>query len=401
MDAHARFSHTTRVISNPLAIITPRRAPERRNNNMDLMLRAAPGAMDVWALGVLLGEIVQLTEGKPLTSGPLASIQRRCLNDNPPDRPSAAKILQHPLLKPPLRPERGKELLYVLPFLETFSLQDDAAKVQFFQHLAGPLLAALPPEVGLHKILPTFRDYVHIGPPSASAAAGGAAASSGPPTAGGASADALLQQPGRRQLVLAALPACLDILKGMGPEVFAREGEPLVVSLFGLQDRALRATLLQSLSGLADKLSTDAVNGRLLEAILAGFNDSAPQLRELTLKSMLCLSPRLTDRNLTDRLMQRLGKLQGDPEPSIRTNTTIFLGRVAPQLKDGARTRILLPAFLKACRDPFPHARLAGLKAAAACSAYFDPPSVATKLLPTVCCLLVRARVREYDAMGC
>jgi SCY1-like protein 1 len=364
---------------------------------MDLMLRAAPGAMDVWALGVLLGEIVQLTEGKALTSGPLATIQRRCLNDNPPDRPSAAKILQHPLLKPPPGPEQGKELLYVLPFLETFSLQDDAAKVQFFQHLAAgpaPLLAALPPEVGLHKILPTFRDYVHIGPPSAAGGGGGSAAGGGAPPA---SADALLQQPGRRQLVLAALPACLAILKGMGPEVFAQDGEPLVVSLFGLQDRALRATLLQGLGGLADKLSTDAVNGRLLESILGGFNDSAPQLRELTLKSMLCLSPRLTERNLTDRLMQRLAKLQADPEPSIRTNTTIFLGRVAPQLKDGARTRLLLPAFLKACRDPFPHARLAGLKAAAACSAYFDPPSVATKLLPTVCCLLVRACVRGHS----
>ncbi len=365
---------------------------------MDLMLKAAPGAMDVWALGVLLGEVAQATsEGKaPTTSGPLASIQRRCLNDNPPDRPSAAKILQHPLLKPPPGPERGKELLYVLPFLETFSLQDDGAKVAFFQHLAAgpsPLLAALPPEVGLHKILPTFRDYVHIGGPpsssSSSSAAASASASGLPPSAAGA--DALFQQPGRRQLVLAALPACLEILKGMGPDVFAREGEPLVVSLFGLQDRALRAMLLQSLSGLSDKLSTETVNGRLLDAVLAGFNDSAPQLRELTLKSMLCLSPRLTDRNLADRLMQRLAKLQADPEPSIRTNTTIFLGRVAPQLKDGARTRILLPAFLKACRDPFPHARLAGLKAAAACTAYFDPPSIATKLLPTVCCLLVRA----------
>ncbi|EKU20011.1 hypothetical protein NGA_2050800, partial [Nannochloropsis gaditana CCMP526] len=89
-------------------------------------------------------------------------------------------------------------------------------------------------------------------------------------------------------------------------------------------------------------------------------------------------------KNLNDRLMRCLTKLQVDPEPSIRTNTTIFLGRIAAQLKGGSHARVLLPPFLKACRDPFPHARLAGLKAAAACITYFDPQSMATKVLPVV-----------------
>jgi SCY1-like protein 1 len=182
---------------------------------------------------------------------------------------------------------------------------------------------------------------------------------------------------------------CLEILKGLDEATFAEMGEPLLVSLFGMNDRAVRATLLQNLQPLASKLSEANINGRLFDCVLTGFADSAPQLRELTLKSMLCFSHRLNDKNLNDRLMRCLTKLQVDPEPSIRTNTTIFLGRIATQLKDGSRARVLLPAFLKACRDPFPHARLAGLKSAAACTAYFDPPSVATKVWPIVATLLI------------
>ncbi len=362
------------------ALVPPQyRAPERRNNNMDLMLQGSPGALDMYALGVLLGEVVEATEGKA-PAGALATIQRRLLSENPKDRASAGQVLRHSYFSP----SGTKELIRVLEFLENFSLKDDSDKVQFFQNL-GPVVARLPPEVGIYKILPTFRDYVHVG--------------NGGLVAGGQTPDGVLmqQQARQRQLVLAALPVCLEILKGLDEAAFAEMGEPLMVSLFGMNDRAVRATLLQNLQPLASKLSEANLNGRLFDSLLTGFVDSAPQLRELTLKSMLCLSHRLNDKNLNDRLMYSLGKLQADPEPSIRTNTTIFLGRIAAQLKEGNRARILLPAFLKACRDPFPHARLAGLKAAAACTAYFDPPSVATKVLPIVATLLIDGdgQVRE------
>lgn len=357
------------------------RAPERRNNNMDLMLKGVPGALDVWALGVLIGTVVELTEGKAPV-GALASVQRRLLSENPKDRPSAGQILRHSYFSP----TGTKELIRVLEFLENFSLKEDAEKVEFFNSLV-PLVARLPPEVGIYKILPTFRDYVHVG--------GG-----GGMVAGGQAPDqALMQQQMRqRQLVLTALPVCLEILKGLDEATFAEMGEPLLVSLFGMNDRAVRATLLQNLQPLASKLSEANINGRLFDCVLTGFADSAPQLRELTLKSMLCFSHRLNDKNLNDRLMRCLTKLQVDPEPSIRTNTTIFLGRIAAQLKDGSRARVLLPAFLKACRDPFPHARLAGLKSAAACTAYFDPPSVATKVLPIVATLLIDVDGAVRDA---
>lgn len=355
------------------ALVPPEyRAPERRNNNMDLMLRSVPGALDVWALGVLIGNVVELTEGKA-PSGPLASVHRRLLSENPKDRPSAGQILRHPYFSP----KSSKGLIRILEFLENFSLKEDAEKLEFFNSLV-PLVAQLPPEVGIYKILPTFRDYVHIG-------GGGGLA-----TGGQAPDQASTKQGmGQRQLVLTALPVCLEILKGLNEATFTEMGEPLLVSLFGMNDRAVRAILLQNLQPLATKLSEANINGLLFDSVLTGFADSAPQLRELTLKSMLCFSHRLNDKNLNDRLMRCLTKLQIDPEPSIRTNTTIFLGRIASHLNDGSRSRVLLPSFLKACRDPFPHARLAGLKSAAACTAYFDALSVATKVLPIVATLLI------------
>eukprot|EP00624_Nannochloropsis_granulata_P003343 evm.model.NODE_26981_length_61533_cov_35.017178.21 len=186
------------------ALVPPEyRAPERRNNNMDLMLRSVPGALDVWALGVLIGNVVELTEGKA-PSGPLASVQRRLLSENPKDRPSAGQILRHSYFSP----KGSKELIRVLEFLENFSLKEDAEKLEFFNSLV-PLVAQLPPEVGIYKILPTFRDYVHIG-------GGGGLA-----TGGQAPDQALMKQQMRqRQLVLTALPVCLEILKGLDEATF-------------------------------------------------------------------------------------------------------------------------------------------------------------------------------------
>jgi SCY1-like protein 1 len=59
--------------------------------------------------------------------------------------------------------------------------------------------------------------------------------------------------------------------------------------------------------------------------------------------------------------------MQSDPEPAIRTNTTICLGKIAGKLNATTRPKVLFPAFSRALRDPFPHARLAGLRSLTAC----------------------------------
>jgi SCY1-like protein 1 len=252
----------------------------------------------------------------------------------------------------------------VLSFMESFSLKEPSEKAQFLESL-GPQVPVLPAEVKLYKILPLFRNYVHVEYGQAVA------------------------NPSQRQLILASLPTLLAIVGTLSKGDFAELAESMVVQLFEFNDREVRILLLQHLQTLAPNISDANINGRVFESVQTGFSDSMPQLREMTLKSIICITERLSEKNMNDRLLRCLSKLHADPEPSIRTNTTIFLGRIAAQLKEGSRLRIILPAFLKACRDPFPHARLAGLKAAAACASYFDAITIATKVLPTICTLLV------------
>jgi SCY1-like protein 1 len=72
------------------------------------------------------------------------------------------------------------------------------------------------------------------------------------------------------------------------------------------------------------------------------------------------------------------------------------------KLKPGTRARALPAFFLKAMKDPFSHARLAGVKATQACISYFDAPTLATKFMPALSCLAAdnSSRVREA-ALDC
>jgi hypothetical protein len=50
---------------------------------------------------------------------------------------------------------------------------------------------------------------------------------------------------------------------------------------------------------------------------------------------------------------------------------------------------VIVPAFLKAMKDPFPYARLASVRAASACKAFYDPQLIAHKILPAVVAMLL------------
>ena len=100
---------------------------------------------------------------------------------------------------------------------------------------------------------------------------------------------------------------------------------------------------------------------------------------------------KLNDKNLNEKLMRSFAALQGDPEPAVRTNTVICLGKIADLLSPAARKKVLIPAFTRALRDPFPHARAAGLRAlnASHSKAQAEPDTLAAKVLPVICPLLV------------
>ncbi len=76
--------------------------------------------------------------------------------------------------------------------------------------------------------------------------------------------------------------------------------------------------------------------------------------------------------------------MQTDTEPSIRTNTCILIGRLGPTLGYNTKRKVLVPAFTRALKDPFVHARVAGLMAFMATIDCFEMEDLATKVLPNI-----------------
>ena len=120
---------------------------------------------------------------------------------------------------------------------------------------------------------------------------------------------------------------------------------------------------------------------------------------------MLLLAPKLDEKTLNTQLLRHLAKCQVDEKEGIRTNTTVCLGKIAPYLSPSTRSKVLVSAFLRALKDPFPPARVAGLKSMVATQEYYSNVDVATKLLPSLCTVLVdrdksvRDQVRYTDSL--
>lgn len=92
----------------------------------------------------------------------------------------------------------------------------------------------------------------------------------------------------------------------------------------------------------------------------------------------------LSDRILNNDLLRNLAKMQTDPEASIRTNTCILIGRLGPTLGYNTKRKVLVPAFSRALKDPFVHARVAGLMAFMATIECFETEELASKVIPNV-----------------
>lgn len=84
-----------------------------------------------------------------------------------------------------------------------------------------------------------------------------------------------------------------------------------------------------------------------------------------------------------------LGKTQTDVEPGIRTNTCILLSRLSRHLQTSTQRKVLIPAFARAIRDPFVHARIAGLMALMATCEVFEKEDLAGKVIPAMSICLV------------
>ena len=104
----------------------------------------------------------------------------------------------------------------------------------------------------------------------------------------------------------------------------------------------------------------------------------------LQVKSMLLLAPKLSETLMDNQLLRHFAKMQMDEQPEIRTNTTICLGKIATHLSAATRQRVLVTAFARSMKDPFNHARVAGLMAFGATHKYLTSMEVATKVFPCV-----------------
>ncbi|GAA5904553.1 hypothetical protein JCM8208_004814 [Rhodotorula glutinis] len=200
------------------------------------------------------------------------------------------------------------------------------------------------------------------------------------------------------------LPVILDLSRdGLDDKTYDRAVLQPVVRAFATPDRAMRMALLEHLDKYADRLAAKDVNERVWPHLQTGFGDVVAVIREATVKSIPLIAPKLNDRILNNDLLRVLGKTQTDVEPGIRTNTCILLSRLSRHLQASTQRKVLIPAFARALRDPFVHARSAGLMALMATCEVFEKEDLAGKVIPAMSiCLVDRektVRDQAYKAM--
>ncbi|KAL2817861.1 armadillo-type protein [Aspergillus granulosus] len=181
------------------------------------------------------------------------------------------------------------------------------------------------------------------------------------------------------------LSAILKIGGKLSQDEFNSKLTPVIVRLFGNPDRAIRVCLLDHLPVMVENLSQKIVNDKIFPQMTSGFTDAAPVVREQTVKAVLPIINKLSDRTINGELLKFLARTANDEQPGIRTNTTICLGKIAKNLGQGSRAKVLVAAFTRALRDPFVHARNAGLLALSATLDVFSEEDCATKVLPAIC----------------
>lgn len=194
---------------------------------------------------------------------------------------------------------------------------------------------------------------------------------------------------------------------------YQREIVQPIVRMYATPDRAIRMALLENLERYADRLTNKDVNEKIWPHLQTGFGDVVPVIREATVKAIPLIAPKvssrkgqngsgpdsrgtdqparvqLNDRILNNDLLRVLGKTQTDVEPGIRTNTCILLSRLSRHLQTSTQRKVLIPAFARAIRDPFVHARIAGLMALMATCEVFEKEDLAGKVIPAMSICLV------------
>ncbi|KAL4809707.1 armadillo-type protein [Aspergillus unguis] len=327
--------------------------PEIVKGGWDAVKRHPLTAVDSYGLAILIFEVFNgnFTGGDQVgrtTNIPPSMHQsyKRLGTANPKIRLSPAHFV-----------EQGKKsggffetpLIRLTDDIESLGLKNDAEREEFLNELEN-LSEDFPEDFFKMKVLPELLKSVEFG-------------------GGGAK----------------VLSAILKIGAKLSQDEFNTKLTPVIVRLFGNPDRAIRVCLLDHLPIMVENLSQKTVNDKIFPQITSGFTDVAPVVREQTVKAVLPIINKLSDRTINGELLKFLARTANDEQPGIRTNTTICLGKIAKNLGQGSRAKVLVAAFTRALRDPFVHARNAGLLALSATLEVFSEDDCATKVLPAIC----------------
>ncbi|RMZ91045.1 hypothetical protein DV736_g1716, partial [Chaetothyriales sp. CBS 134916] len=331
--------------------------PEVVANGWSAIKKAPLPAADAYGLGELIFEVFngsftgtdQLTQPRSIPMS-LAPAYKRLISANPKVRISPANFL-----------DQGKKvggflqtpLISITESTDNLGMMNAEERDEFLQEL-DKLPDDFAEEFFKMKILPELLKSVEFG--------GG-----GPSVFG----------------------AILKVGLKMPDDEFEIRIGPLVIRLFQSPDRAMRVCLLDNLPTMVDRIAQKDVSNKIWPAMVTGFTDTAPVVREQTVKAVLPIIAKLSDRTINGELLRLLAKTANDEQPGIRANTTICLGKIARNLGVGSRAKVLTAAFTRSLRDPFVFARNAALMALNATIDMFSDEDCATKLLPALCACLI------------
>ncbi|CCL98356.1 uncharacterized protein FIBRA_00351 [Fibroporia radiculosa] len=343
-------------------------SPEVKKAGWSILKEHSPPAADAYALGLLIHSVFNPSLPIPATAQPphppptassrgsipsaLFSSFKRLLNPNP-----KARLTPKTFLELGMAETAGdgsgffanNRLVKVCAGLDNFSLGNESEKTLLLRTLKESS-SSFPSEFISYRVLPSLLSALQFG---------------------GASAPAIL-------------PLVLQLGKSVAPADYPTVILAHLVQLFASPDRGTRLALLDHLPDYADKLDKKTVVDKMWPHLQTGFSDTVAIIREATVKSIILLSDKFNDRILNNDLLRFLAKMQGDPEASIRTNTCILIGRLGPSLGYNTKRKVLVPAFTRALKDPFVHARVAGLMAFMATIDCFDMEDLATKVIPNM-----------------
>ncbi|CRG85191.1 putative inactive serine/threonine-protein kinase scy1 [Talaromyces islandicus] len=327
--------------------------PEISKGGWETIKRNPLAAVDSFGLGILIFEVFNGSfagadqVGKTTNVPPsMHQSYRKLCTANPKIRLSAANFV-----------DQGKKiggffetpLIRLTDDIESLGLKSDSEREEFLDQLSQ-VSEDFPEEFFKMKVLPELLKSVEFG--------GG-----GPKV----------------------LTAVVKIGTKLTDDEYASRITPVIVRLFANPDRALRVSLLDNLPLMIDRLSQKLVTDKIFPQMTSGFTDVAPVVREQTVKAVLTVIGKLSDRVINGELLRFLARTANDEQPGIRTNTTICLGKIAKHLSRNTRTKVLIAAFSRSVRDPFVHARNAGLLAFAATIESYSEDDCASKVLPALC----------------